>query len=77
MEWLYLGLALLMIVGTGYFVAGEFSLLTLDRHDVDKALAEGQRGAKYLDLGLKHLSTQLSAAQVGITLTTLLTGYLM
>ena len=76
-EWLYLGLALLMIVGTGYFVAGEFSLLTLDRHDVDKALAEGQRGAKYLDLGLKHLSTQLSAAQVGITLTTLLTGYLM
>lgn len=26
---------------------------------------------------MTHLSTQLSAAQVGITITTLLTGYLM
>lgn len=77
MEWLYLALALLLIVGTGVFVAAEFSLLTLDKHTVDEAVRNGQPGAKYLEKGLHHLSTQLSAAQVGITITTLLTGYLM
>lgn len=77
MEWLYLALALLLIVGTGVFVAAEFSLLTLDKHTVDEAVRNGQPGAKYLEKGLHHLSTQLSAAQVGITITTLLTGYLL
>mgnify|MGYP005983579303 CR=1 FL=1 len=77
MEWLYLGLALILILGTGVFVAGEFALLTLDKHTVDDAVARGLKGSKYLELGMHHLSTQLSAAQVGITITTLLTGYLM
>ncbi|MFE2656592.1 MULTISPECIES: hemolysin family protein [unclassified Brevibacterium] len=77
MEWLYLALALLLICGTGIFVAAEFSLLTLDRHTADKAVADGVVGAKTLRQSMTHLSTQLSAAQVGITITTLLTGYLM
>lgn len=77
MEWLFLALALLLIVGTGVFVAAEFALLTLDKHTVDEAVRNGEAGAKYLEKGLHHLSTQLSAAQVGITITTLLTGYLM
>lgn len=77
MEWVYLALALLLIGGTGVFVAAEFSLLTLDKHTVDEAVANGEAGSRYLEKGLHHLSTQLSAAQVGITITTLLTGYLM
>lgn len=77
MEWLYLALALLLICGTGVFVAAEFSLLTLDRHTADRAVADGVVGAKTLRQSMTHLSTQLSAAQVGITITTLLTGYLM
>ena len=77
MEWLLLALALLLILGTGVFVAAEFSLLTLDKHTVDEAVARGEPGSKYLRKGITHLSTQLSAAQVGITITTLLTGYLM
>ncbi|MDN5634079.1 MAG: hemolysin family protein [Brevibacterium sp.] len=77
MEWLYLALALLLICGTGVFVAAEFSLLTLDRHTADKAVEQGVFGAKTLRRSMTHLSTQLSAAQVGITITTLLTGYLM
>lgn len=36
MEWLFLALALLLICGTGIFVAAEFSLLTLDRHTADQ-----------------------------------------
>ncbi|MCD1284636.1 MULTISPECIES: hemolysin family protein [unclassified Brevibacterium] len=77
MEWLFLALALILILGTGVFVAAEFSLLTLDRHTADKAVEDGVVGAKTLRQSMTHLSTQLSAAQVGITITTLLTGYLM
>ena len=77
MEWILLALALLLILGTGVFVAAEFSLLTLDRHTADKAVEDGVVGAKTLRRSMTHLSTQLSAAQVGITITTLLTGYLM
>ncbi|MDN5793062.1 MAG: hemolysin family protein [Brevibacterium aurantiacum] len=77
MEWFYLALALILICGTGVFVAAEFSLLTLDRHTADKAVEDGVVGAKTLRRSMTHLSTQLSAAQVGITITTLLTGYLM
>ncbi|WP_349829009.1 hemolysin family protein [Brevibacterium litoralis] len=76
-EWLLLALALLLILGTGVFVAAEFSLLTLDKHTVDEAVDRGVRGAGTIRTATRHLSTQLSAAQVGITITTLLTGYLM
>jgi CBS domain containing-hemolysin-like protein len=77
MEWLLLCLALLLIAGTGVFVAAEFSLLTLDKHTVDAAVVSGERGSRTIKKATTHLSTQLSAAQVGITITTLLTGYLM
>lgn len=77
MEWFLLALALLLILGTGVFVAAEFSLLTLDKHTVDQSVERGERGSSYLKKGMTQLSTQLSSAQVGITLTTLLTGYLM
>ncbi|WP_029088862.1 hemolysin family protein [Brevibacterium album] len=77
MEWLLLALALVLIAGTGVFVAAEFALLTLDKHTVDRAVAEGSRFAGVIRKATTHLSTQLSAAQVGITITTLLTGYLM
>ena len=77
MEWLLLVLALLMILGNGIFVAAEFSLLTLDKHTVDQAVEEKAPFSGTIQKATKQLSTQLSAAQVGITVTALLTGYLM
>ncbi|QCU78442.1 HlyC/CorC family transporter [Citricoccus sp. SGAir0253] len=77
MEWLLLGLGLLLILGTGFFVAVEFSMIALDVPTVQRLVDEGDRGAEPLLRCLKSLSTQLSACQLGITLTTLLTGYLM
>ncbi|MBG6083661.1 hemolysin family protein [Zhihengliuella flava] len=77
MEWLYLGFGLLLILGTGFFVAVEFSLVALDQTTVRAAINAGDRGAKPLLRCLKTLSTQLSSCQLGITLTTLLTGYVM
>lgn len=77
MEWIFLALGLLLIAGTGFFVAVEFSLVALDQSTVQRSVAVGERGAEPLMRCLKSLSTQLSSCQLGITLTTLLTGFVM
>ncbi|MEV7573128.1 hemolysin family protein [Pseudarthrobacter sp. NPDC089323] len=77
MEWLFLAAGLLLIAGTGFFVAVEFSLIALDQPTVQRAVDDGDAGAVPLLVCLKSLSTQLSSCQLGITLTTLLTGYVM
>lgn len=77
MEWLLLAAGLLLIAGTGFFVAVEFSLIALDQPTVQRAIDDGDTGAVALLKCLKSLSTQLSSCQLGITLTTLLTGYVM
>ncbi len=77
MEWLLLAAGLLLIAGTGFFVAVEFSLIALDQATVQRAIDNGDAGAVPLLKCLKSLSTQLSSCQLGITLTTLLTGYVM
>ena len=60
----------------GAFVAAEFAFVTVDRSTVDRAAESGDRGARGVQQALRHLSTQLSAAQVGITVTNLLIGFL-
>lgn len=75
MEWILLGVGLLLILGTGFFVAVEFSLVALDQPTVQRAIDDGDRRALPLMRCVKSLSTQLSSCQLGITLTTLLTGY--
>lgn len=75
-EWLLVLGAVLLTAGTAVFVAAEFSLVALDRPTVQRAIDSGDRRAKLVLRSLKQLSTQLSAAQVGITITTLVVGYL-
>ncbi|WP_269937095.1 hemolysin family protein [Arthrobacter sp. HY1533] len=77
MEWILLAAGLLLILGTGFFVAVEFALVALDQSAVQRAVNEGDKGAEPLLRCLKSLSTQLSSCQLGITLTTLLTGFLI
>lgn len=72
-----LGLGLLLTVGTGFFVASEFSLVSLDRSGLEARQMRGERRLGSTIRALKSTSTHLSSAQLGITLTTLLTGYLM
>ncbi|WGH84026.1 hemolysin family protein [Auritidibacter ignavus] len=77
MEWLLFGLGLLLIGGNGFFVSVEFSMISLDVPTVQRMVDNGNRKAIPLLKCLKSLSTQLSSCQLGITLTTLLTGYVM
>lgn len=75
-EALLLLCALLLIVACGLFVAAEFAFVTVDRNAVDKAVEAGDASAKGVQSALKSLSTQLSGAQVGITITNLAIGFL-
>src|ERR1700712_3666015 len=77
MEWFLLAAGLLLILGTGFFVAVEFSLVALDQATVQRAVDNGDTAAAPLLRCLKSLSTQLSSCQLGITMTTLLTGFVM
>lgn len=76
-ELLLLLVGLLLTVGTGFFVASEFSLVNLDRSDLEGRQDRGEKGLGSTIAALKITSTHLSSAQLGITLTTLLTGYTM
>ncbi len=75
-EWLLVLVGVALTAGTAVFVAAEFSFVALDRHTVQKAVDAGDSRASVVLGALRRLSTQLSAAQVGITLTTLVVGYL-
>ncbi|MFD6445940.1 hemolysin family protein [Promicromonospora sp. NPDC060204] len=105
-DWIMVAVGVLLTAGTAVFVAGEFSLVTIDpavigdSDDSEGDRPGGSRSASSSDPGhgaragsgaqpafghgmrdrsvrtaLRHLSTELSSAQVGITLTTILLGY--
>ncbi len=75
-EWILLGVAVLLVIACGLFVAAEFALVTVDRSSVERAAAAGDGSAVGVQKALHSLSTQLSGAQVGITVTNLAIGFL-
>ncbi len=77
MDYVMLGVGLLLTIGTGLFVASEFALVNLDRADLESRQEAGETRLSLTISALRITSTHLSSAQLGITLTTLLTGYTM
>jgi CBS domain containing-hemolysin-like protein len=76
-DYLLLAFGIVLTIGTGLFVASEFAIINTDRVELETLKSGGQKG---LDLPIKAVgktATHLSSAQLGITLTTLLTGYVM
>lgn len=71
-----LGAVLLLILGTGFFVAGEFSLLAVERSRVEEDAEGGNKRAQSTLRALQTLSFQLSGAQLGITVTSLIVGFI-
>lgn len=67
---------LLLLIGSGFFVAAEFALVAAKRHRVEQAAAQGQRGARSALAGMRELSLMLAGAQLGITVCTLGLGSL-
>jgi CBS domain containing-hemolysin-like protein len=71
------GLALIvaLTLATGYFVAQEFAYVAVDRTRLHHEAAEGDPAAKRALRVTERLSFTLSGAQLGITITVLLIGY--
>ncbi|GGV21905.1 membrane protein [Streptomyces longisporoflavus] len=75
-EILLLLLALLLTLACALFVAAEFSLTTVERGDLERAARAGERGADGALKAVRRLTFQLSGAQLGITVTSLVIGML-
>jgi CBS domain containing-hemolysin-like protein len=66
-----------LTLGTAVSVASEFALTALERSQIDAHVAEvGDRRARAVQRAHRGLSFQLSGSQLGITVTTLVTGYI-
>lgn len=65
-----------LIALNGYFVAAEFSFVSARRSRIEDLAAEGDRRAIRLLSVLQRLSFMLSGAQLGITVTSLVVGFI-
>ena len=64
-----------LVAASAFFVAGEFAIVAVDRERVERDAAAGGRRAGVTAAILRRLSFHLSAAQVGITVTSLVLGF--
>ncbi len=65
---------LLTLVVNAFFVASEFALVSVRRSQIEPEAEAGNRRARRVIWGLEHVSALLAAAQLGITLCTLVLG---
>ncbi|WP_136518308.1 MULTISPECIES: hemolysin family protein [Cellulomonas] len=74
---LLLGLLVVLAItaATGYFVAQEFAYMAVDRSRLNARAADGDAGARRALAVTRRTSFMLSGAQLGITVTGLLVGY--
>jgi CBS domain containing-hemolysin-like protein len=72
-----LGLAAvaLLVLATAFFVAAEFAIVATDRNRLEARAAAGSRGARTALAVHRQLSYHLSGAQLGLTVVSLLLGF--
>ncbi|MEV5439848.1 hemolysin family protein [Streptomyces sp. NPDC052682] len=69
---LLIGLATLVV--NAFFVGAEFALISVRRSQIEPYVEQGDRRARSVLWGLEHVSALMAAAQLGITLCTLVLG---
>ncbi|GAA2635788.1 hemolysin family protein [Streptomyces vastus] len=69
---LLIGLATLVV--NAFFVGAEFALISVRRSQIEPYAEQGDRRARSVLWGLQHVSALMAAAQLGITLCTLVLG---
>src|SRR2546427_332564 len=72
---LRLAAVLLLVAANAFFVAAEFALVAARRTRIEEMIRRGDRKAKTVQQALQDLYRQLSAAQLGITVASILLGY--
>jgi CBS domain containing-hemolysin-like protein len=73
---LKLGLVLLLVLANGYFVASEFSLVSVRKTRIDELVARGSSRARSVRRALDHTDDFIAATQLGITISSLMLGWL-
>lgn len=73
---LNLSLALVLVLLNGFFVAAEFAMVKARSSRIDALALEGNIRAKFASRILGNMNAYLSACQLGITLTSLVLGWL-
>ena len=73
--WLRLLAVLVLVAANAFFVAAEFALVAARRTRIEAMIRRGDRRAKVVLKALQDLYRQLSAAQLGITVASILLGY--
>ncbi|MDH6142719.1 CBS domain containing-hemolysin-like protein [Kitasatospora sp. GP30] len=68
--------ALLLLLGNAFFVAAEFAVISVRRSQVEPLAEEGNRRAATMLRAMGEVSALLAAAQLGITVCSLLLGAL-
>ncbi|MBX5483475.1 MAG: HlyC/CorC family transporter [Myxococcaceae bacterium] len=76
MDYVYLGLALLLVLANGFFVATEFAIVKIRKSRLQTLAEEGRGGAHTALAMLDQMDGYLSACQFGITLASLGLGWL-
>ncbi|MFF6780679.1 CNNM domain-containing protein [Streptomyces sp. NPDC012510] len=69
---LLIGFATLVV--NAFFVGAEFALISVRRSQIEPYAEQGDRRARSVLWGLQHVSALMAAAQLGITLCTLVLG---
>src|SRR5438034_11360661 len=75
--WLMLRLVavIVLVAANAFFVAAEFALVASRRTRIEAMIRRGDRKARIVRKALGELYRLLSATQLGITLTSILLGY--
>ena len=76
MEWVFLGLAILLVFANGFFVATEFAIVKIRHTRLQAMVDDGRPGASNAMKMVDKLDAYLSATQFGITLASLGLGWL-
>ncbi|NNH75815.1 HlyC/CorC family transporter [Nocardia uniformis] len=73
-DWLAVLLAVFLLLGNAFFVAAEFALISARRDRLEALSAQGKRSADTVIKAGENLSMMLAAAQLGITICSILLG---
>ncbi|MFT4188909.1 MAG: hemolysin family protein [Aeromicrobium sp.] len=72
--WLGLAVTVVLLALNALFVASEFALISARRTQLEPAAAHGSRAAKLALRAMENISLMMAAAQLGITICSLLLG---
>src|SRR5512145_513738 len=71
-----LAAVLALVVANGFFVAAEFSIVTVRKTRIDQLIAEGHRGARTVRRALTDPDSFIAATQLGITMASIGLGWI-